>query len=245
MTIFEGGGEGLRETDLYGPLRDYLVGNGYTVRSEVKGCDVAATKGDELIVLEMKTSLNLAVIAQAVERQRSADSAYVVVPHPGKRIKTDGWRSALNVLKRLELGLILISLDREPTGVEISFHPVARKPRKLKRERRAILREVSGRSMDLNSGGSSRRPIATAYREECVKIGCFLRELGPSSPARLRKAGTGPKTGSILYSNYYGWFERLGFGLYALAGAAQEGMTAFPELLARYQDEAAKCAPGS
>ena len=30
------------ETDLYRPVHDYLVKQGYTVRSEVRHCDIAA-----------------------------------------------------------------------------------------------------------------------------------------------------------------------------------------------------------
>ncbi len=33
----------LLEKDLYGPMRDFLVGQGYTVRGEVKHCDITAT----------------------------------------------------------------------------------------------------------------------------------------------------------------------------------------------------------
>ena len=39
----------MHETDLYGPIRDYLVTLGYDVQGEVKGCDIAARKGDDLI----------------------------------------------------------------------------------------------------------------------------------------------------------------------------------------------------
>ena len=42
----------IRETDLYPPVRDYLVKHGYTVRGEVLGCDITAAKDDALIVVD-------------------------------------------------------------------------------------------------------------------------------------------------------------------------------------------------
>ena len=38
----------MRESDLYPPIRAFLEDAGYLVRSEVKDCDVTATKDDEL-----------------------------------------------------------------------------------------------------------------------------------------------------------------------------------------------------
>ena len=70
------------ETDLYKPVYDYLVRQGYTVHSEVKNCDITAIKGEELIVVELKTSFNLKLLAQGAKRQRIADSVYVAIPVP-------------------------------------------------------------------------------------------------------------------------------------------------------------------
>jgi hypothetical protein len=42
------------ETDLSKPLQTYLAAQGYTVRCEVKHCDIVAVKDDVLIVIELK-----------------------------------------------------------------------------------------------------------------------------------------------------------------------------------------------
>ena len=34
----------MQETDLFPPVKKYLEANGYTVRAEVKNCDITATK---------------------------------------------------------------------------------------------------------------------------------------------------------------------------------------------------------
>ena len=72
------------ESDLYLPVKDYLEKHGYRVRGEVKNCDVVATKEDDLIVVELKTSVSMTLLVQATERQSISDSVYVAVPKPGK-----------------------------------------------------------------------------------------------------------------------------------------------------------------
>jgi hypothetical protein len=43
------------ETDLYIPVKRHLEAQGYTVKSEIKGCDVVAVRGDELpVIVELK-----------------------------------------------------------------------------------------------------------------------------------------------------------------------------------------------
>ena len=66
----------LRESDLYAPVRDYLEGLGYEVRGEVRGCDIAAVRDGELIVVELKTGFTLELIYQALDRQRIADGTW-------------------------------------------------------------------------------------------------------------------------------------------------------------------------
>jgi len=81
-----------RETDLYGPINDYLTAQGYTVRSEVLGCDIAATKGEDLVVIELKRSFCISLLLQATQRQRVADSVYVAIPKPPDRERRARWR---------------------------------------------------------------------------------------------------------------------------------------------------------
>ena len=103
----------IAESDLAGPLYDYLAGAGYVVRSEVKDCDIAAVKDGDLLIIELKKTLNLALVVQGVRRQRLTDIVYLAIPRPSNKWKW--WkesRGAQHLLRRLELGLILVSLDR-------------------------------------------------------------------------------------------------------------------------------------
>jgi len=222
----------LAETDLYRPIHLYLVSRGYTVRSEVNNCDITATKGDELIIIELKRSMSTALLIQATRRQRITDSVYVALPRPKLR-RT--WKGIAHLLRRLELGLILLSVESKEPTVEIVFHPIPSQRQKRSQAKRAVLQEMAGRSDDLNEGGSCRRKIVTAYRENVIHIACCLERLGPLSPRQLRALGTGPKTASILYSNFYGWFERVDRGVYALRQRRRNELAQYPELLQRYR----------
>ena len=49
----------MKETDLYKPVKELFEKMGYTVNGEVKDMDVTAVRGDELVVVELKTALTL------------------------------------------------------------------------------------------------------------------------------------------------------------------------------------------
>lgn len=225
----------ISEADLYPPLRDYLVARGYTVRGEVKDCDLTAVRGEELIVIELKLTLNLALVAQAVRRQQLTDSVYVGIPCPANRGK---WlrqtRDARKVLRRLELGLIFVSTEPGGRAVEILFHPTPAVRQKRSSARRAVLEEIERRSGDFTPGGSTKRKIMTAYRENAIQIAACLQCRGACSTRQLRELGTGEKTLAILRRNVYGWFSRVGHGVYALTEQGQAGLAGYPELAEKY-----------
>lgn len=229
------------ETDLYGPVRDYLERQGYSVHSEVKHCDVTALKGEELVVVELKTSFNLKLLVQTVKRQRAADSVYVAIPRPKGAGRSAAWRDMCLLLRRLEAGLITVDFGKPEPALEIVFHPNTfdrlKSMQRSRGVRRSIIKEAEARYGDFNKGGSTRRKLVTAYRENSIHIACCFMKFGRLSPAQLKKIGTGPKTSSILEKNYYGWFEKVDRGLYGLRGDAGELREAYPELFSHYSEK--------
>ena len=230
----------MTETDLYQPIRKYLVSHGYTVRGEVRDCDVVAVKGDELVAIELKRGFSTGLLVQATKRQRIVDSVYVALPRPES---VRAWRGKQHLLRRLELGLIWVSLDSKEPKVEVVFHPLPFQRQKRKQAKRAVLREIARRSDDFNTGGSSRRKIVTGYRENAIRIACLLERFGRLSPRQLRALGTGTKTHSILYSNFYGWFERVERGVYELGTRGQTELAQYPEVARRYRASARRRKP--
>jgi hypothetical protein len=224
------------ESDLAEPLCAYLTAQGYTVRSEVKDCDIAAKRGDELLIVELKKSITLTLLAQAAKRQRLTDSVYVAVPRPANRWKWNAQnRGVQHLLRRLAIGLIFVSLDPERTPVEIVFHPAPLTRRKRPRSRREVIHEITNRMGDFNRAGSTRRKLVTAYRENAIRVACCLLVHGPLSPKSLREMGTGEKTLMMLSSNVYGWFMRVEHGIYDLSDHGRKDIAEYPQLVAHYR----------
>ena len=229
----------LRESDLYAPIRDFLVAQGYTVRGEVLDCDIAAVKDNDLILIELKRAFSASVLVQATQRQRTTDSVYIALPRPDGGIYTRRWRAITHLFRRLELGLILVVFDGPAPRVEIVFHPLPYERRKLKKRKRAVLAEIAGRSGDYNEGGTAGRKRLTAYRENALQIAYYLEQHGPQSPRALRELGAGPKTLSILSSNVYGWFERVERGIYRLTAQGADEMQAYAHVTKRFAESQA------
>lgn len=223
-----------RETDLHQPVSDYLTAQGYTVRSEVNGCDMVAVKGEEMVALEFKLHFNASLLVQAAKRQRATASVYVVLPRPKKGMRSKEWQGQRLLLRRLELGLIFVALSPYP-HVEVVFHPQPFSRRRRSQDYTAIIREVQSRSADYNQGGSSKRKLVTAYRENAIQIAACLQQHGALSTTCLRSLGTGEKTAAILSSNFYGWFERVSRGVYTLTSRGRMELAGYPELVDRYQ----------
>jgi Uncharacterized conserved protein len=229
----------VKETDLYHPLQGWLEGNGYIVHAEVNDCDIVARKGDDVVIIEIKRAINLDLLLQAVKRQQASESVYVAVPAP--RTADKRWNELLRLLKRLEIGLLLVYLDSILPRVELAFHPVRQERRQQKAVTKALLTEMSGRSVNMNIGGSTRRPLMTAYREEALTVAAALEQSGPASPSLLRKSGCPEKTGSILYANFYGWFERVSAGQYALTEKGRTALSEHQELVVRIRSRLKEC----
>jgi hypothetical protein len=227
------------ESDLYQPVCDFLTRNGYKVHAEVKDCDIAAVRDDELIVVELKRGFNASLLLQAVKRQKASDAVYVAIPKPSRMGRA--WADICHLLKRLELGLILVTLRKKGSDVDIVFHPsifdLEKNKKKGVKKRQTILREIDGRHGNYNLGGSSQKKIMTAYKENAIFIASCLEKFGPMAPRDLRSLGTGSKTQSILTKNFYDWYEKTGRGLYGISQKGIRALKEFPKLVKHYHKE--------
>ncbi len=222
----------MKETDLYPPVAEYLQEQGYHIDCEVKDIDLVASRGEDLIGVELKRAVSLTLVKQAAWRQREVESIYAAVPHPGRGIFRKSWKKNEHLLRRLSLGLILVRFDGEGRGLaEVAFHPEDHPVRVLERRRRTIIREVRGRTINYNRAGSTRERLMTAYREKAVRLAVGLDAFGPQTPAELRRRGAGDKQAAgILRRNMYGWFDREEGGVYALHPDGRLALEAYREL---------------
>jgi hypothetical protein len=184
--------------------------------------------------VELKLNANIPLLIQATDRQRITDSVYVAVAKPNNTANKR-WKGIKHILRRLELGLILVDAENPVNPVEIVFHPVEFQRKKIAKRKKAVIREMENRSENLNVGGSNKTKIITAYKESAIQIAVYLNLTGATSPKNLRESGCGKKTLSILSSNFYGWFIRVERGVYNITGKGKNALHQFPGLVKKYE----------
>jgi hypothetical protein len=227
----------MKETELYQPVKDLFEDMGYQVFGEVKDIDVVAVKDDEKVIIELKTSFSMKLVLQAVKRQKIYDDVYVAVPMPvfKKRFSKD-FEDKEYLLRRLELGLIYVSLETDNPYAQVVLDPKAfdlsMSRSRNKRKRDLVDRELSGRNGDNNVGGT-RGKLVTAYREKALVIASYLRDAESMTTKELKEVCCNPKTTQILYKNYYGWFEREGTGVYKLSDKGRSELENYNHIIGK------------
>ncbi len=228
----------MRETDLYAPVKELLMTLGYEVKGEVGHVDVVAMRDEDIVLVELKTSFTLKLLLQATQRQKISEQVYIALPAPTPRQRfSKGFREYEHLIKRLELGLILVHMQKDPPTAELLFVP---KPFDRKRTlsrnaktKRALVSEATARHDDRNVGGTNGK-LVTAYREKALLLAAYLIDLEPKRIAELRKLTGIEKAGTFLRANHYGWFEKVALGTYTIKKdsipALQEYATLMQEL---------------
>jgi hypothetical protein len=175
---------------------------------------VVARRGEEdLVIVELKLGLSLALLYQAVDRLALSPHVYVAIARPKRGVPA----AAVKLCRRLCIGLILVSGSG---SVETLADPVAYSPRHNLRKRGLLLREFAARAGDPNLGGSTRTPVMTAYRQDALKCVEHLRTARQARPRDVRDATRVDRAATILRDNVYGWFQRVERGVYALSDTA-------------------------
>lgn len=226
----------MTEKELYPPIRDLFEKLGYKVNAEVKDCDMTAVKDGEFVIVELKRNMSVTLLAQGVRRQRTGADVFVAVPKP-KNYSFKKFRQVFSVLKKLELGLIFVTLRGEYSFAEIVFEP---KPYtstyKNYKKRKEIINEIEGRTVDTNTGGVTGTKIVTAYTEKCIHIACILDMYGELSPKEIKDKGGADSAQQILSRNVFGWFEKVRKGVYRITDEGRRGLLEYPELEKYYTE---------
>ena len=225
--------------DLYEPVQAYFEKLGYKVQAEVHDCDVVAYKNDSIVMIELKLNLNITLLMQAVKRQKITNDVYIAIPRPKTSLRRRRWRDLVHLVRRLELGLILVSFEGRRPSIDVVCEPGPfdrkRSMRQSKKVRSKIIHEIENRRSNHNIGGSNNILMMTAYKEMAIQIAYYLDYLGPMSAKELQKLSTGDKTYSILYNNYYKWFERVGRGVYGITKKGKKEYQTHPEVIELYK----------
>jgi len=219
------------EVELYGPIKQFLEAQGYTVKGEIGACDIVAVRGDEgPVVVELKERLNLALILQAVDRLNVSDAVYIAF-RIGKG-HSASWRSRTrqvkSLLRRLGLGLLTVSVRGRVVPV---LDPAPYRPRSNVPRRERLLREFAERVGDPEAGGSTSRQRLTSYRQDALRCARELAGSGVLKLSCIRERAGVLRAGPILRDNYYGWFERVKTGYYDLSPKGRRDLATWSDAL--------------
>ncbi|MCP4072293.1 MAG: hypothetical protein GY742_11220 [Hyphomicrobiales bacterium] len=222
----------IRETDLYAPVKLLLEGQGYEVKGEIGSADVVGVRGEEEpVIVELKTGFSLSLFHQGIERQSLSDNVYIAVP----RIKGKAFFRSIQTNKALcrRLGLGLISVRLKDGHAEIHIDPAPYKPRKSKPKQVRLLREFARLVGDPNKGGATRQGLITAYRQDALRCIKTLNQSGPLKAAEVARITQVVNARRIMADNHYGWFERVGTGIYALSPKGVEAVGVYRDEIGR------------
>lgn len=220
-----------REEELYPPVKAFLEGQGYAVKSEVRGCDIVARRGDgPPVVVELKKAFSLALLLQGVDRLAVSEQVYLAFAAP---LGSAGWRrdrrAIMKLCRRLGLGLLLVHPER--SLVEPLLDPLPYQPRPNRKRRDLLLKEFAHRVGDPNTGGQTRRPIVTVYRQNALRCAALLQQQGPTKASAVA-AVTGVATASaLLRQDVYGWFQRIERGIYGLSPKGREALALYADVV--------------
>lgn len=199
---------------MYQDIKEFLETLGYSVKAEVLNTDITAVKDDEVIIVEMKKTLNTRLMYQGCKRQALSDYVYLAIPKPTKRVeKSNQFKEKLLIIKRLELGLIYV--DIEKSKVTVQSDPKNYQKRRNNKKKKKLLKEWNERVTTFNTAGVTKTKIITAYREQAITIAYYLKD-EPLKLKTIKELSGSSKCASILQKNFYGWFERVDRGIYAL-----------------------------
>ena len=214
------------ETTLYRPVKTFLEASGFAVKGEVGGCDLVGIREGEpplVVICELKLSFNLELILQAVDRLSVGDEVWIAARVSAKDRGREADSRYRNLCRRLGIGMLGVA-DSGHVSVIVPF--AAPLPRIDPKRKSRLLREHRQRRGDPTSGGSTKLPIMTAYRQRALLLAQALSE-GLSRPREMKALAH--DAGPILLNNVYGWFERTGLGLYALTPAGAEALLRWPQ----------------
>lgn len=212
-----------RETDLYGPVKALLEGQGYVVKSEVGAADVVAVRGAEPpVIVELKLGFSLTLVHQCVARLGVTDDVYMAVATGKGKPFQKSLKSMVKLARRLGLGLMTVRLKDDLVQVHCDPGPYA--PRKNAKRAGQMLKEFARRVGDPNDGGQTRSGLITAYRQDALKLALYLFEVGASKGADVARETGVERATTMMRDDHYGWFEKVEKGVYGLTPKGAEAV---------------------
>jgi hypothetical protein len=167
------------------------------------------------VICELKLNFTLDLVLQAVDRSTASDEVWLAVRASLRGRGRESDPRVKRLCRLLGFGLLCVFNSGR---VEVLVEPAPWRPRHNAKRRSKILDEHRRRKGDPATGGGTRRPIMTAYRQQALKCAAALAR-APARPRDLK--GAMPDAPKILLRNVYGWFVRVERGVYTLSEAGK------------------------
>ena len=224
-----------KEMDLFPFVKAWLEEMGCATQGEVNSIDVVGIFEDDLsIAVELKNTLNLEVICQAIDRQKRTDLVFIAVHERQGFKRSKRNRNIMQLLTRLNLGLLSVDTTQNAVRVvKLPDYPSNAKRyvtpnQKLKQK---LLKEFKSRKTNVNIGGVTRTKLMTAYRENALAVAEAIQKLDTVNLKDLQVENLSKsQISQILQKNYYKWFERVMRGKYTLSVQGKNAVLAHQQL---------------
>lgn len=214
-----------KEAELYPPVKAFLQRQGFEVKGEVGAADVVGRKGDDLVIVELKTGFSLALFHQGIERLAITDDVYLAVPAGPKN---KALKANVKLARRVGLGILMVRL--RDGLVEVLAEPGPYAARQAKKKKARLVKAFNRLKGDPNAGGATRHGLVTGYRQDALRCARFLAVHGPSKGATVKEWAEVPEATRIMADDHYGWFTRVSRGIYDLTDAGRKGLADYGDV---------------
>ena len=129
------------ETALYLPVKRFLEELGFTVKGEIRGCDLVALKGKDppiVVIGELKLSFNLELVLQAVDRASACDEIWLAAKMSARGKGRENDVRYRGLCRRLGFGMLGITARGD---VEVLVKPPTESPRRDPKKRSRLVAE--------------------------------------------------------------------------------------------------------
>jgi hypothetical protein len=176
-------------------------------------------------------------VLQGIDRLALSEQVYLAIGVAAKPAPNSLWRrdrkGILKLCRRLGLGLLAV---HEPAAgsaplVEPLVDPLPYRPRPDRKRQGLLLKEFAHRVGDPNTGGMTKRPIVTAYRQAALRCAAHLAAHGPTKAAEVRRATGVEHAGRMMRGDVYGWFQRVERGVYELSPKGQSAVETYADVI--------------
>ncbi len=205
----------MKETDLFKPVRSLFLKEGYDVQGEILQADLFAVKDNKIVIVELKLQMSLKLIYQVIDRQMVTPHVYMAIPKLVIKKHQKNHNQFTQLLKKLGVGLIEVTLDEAVIIIEPNENHITNK-KSSSAKKKVMLNEFNQRDQYLTVGGTNGKKM-TYYREQTLEIAKAIHTLGEASLKLIKEYTRIEKTAAILRDNYDGWFQKNEKGLHELS----------------------------